>query len=68
MDRGAEQLERVQINAQDTSFFAELSFLYDVPIGLEAAAYEDELTRYSIDFQRGDTRGFTEPMRLTTLR
>ena len=50
----AEPLENVQIHAQDiTSFFAELSILYDIPIGLETAANEPELSSYSIDFKSG---------------
>lgn len=53
-DLGAEQLENVQIDAQGiTSFFAELSLTYDIPIGLETAANEYALTRYSSNFKKG---------------
>jgi hypothetical protein len=53
-DLGVEQLENVQIDAQGiTSFFAELSLTYDIPIGLETAANEYELTRYSSNFKKG---------------
>ena len=49
-----EQLENVHINTQGiTSFFAELSRKYEIPIGLETATNEYEHHRYSIDFKKG---------------
>jgi hypothetical protein len=53
-DPGREQLENVEIRTEGIApFFAELSLLYDIPIGLETVADERELTRYSIDFKKG---------------
>ena len=50
----AEPLKDVHIDTQGiTSFFAELSLTYGIPIGLEIVAHEDEETRYSVDFKKG---------------
>ncbi|HYG80211.1 MAG TPA: hypothetical protein VD861_07485 [Pyrinomonadaceae bacterium] len=53
------QLEDVRIKAQGIGgVLAELSSLYDVPIGLEVALEDDELTLHSIEFEKGPLAEF----------
>ena len=48
------QLENVKIDAQSiTSFFADLSFTYDIPVGLEIAKNENESARYYTELEKG---------------
>ena len=50
----ATRLENVRIEAQGVdSLFAKLSLNYDIPIGLEVAAGEDELAIYQLDLKEG---------------
>lgn len=50
----SEQLEDVKIETQGVrSLFSELSFTYDIPIGLEVAANETESAWFYVDFKKG---------------
>jgi hypothetical protein len=53
-DLPARQLENVRIEAQSIgSLFSDLSLNYDIPIGLEVTANEDELTTYQLNLKEG---------------
>src|SRR5829696_588754 len=50
----AARVKNVRIEAQGiASLFSRLSLNYDIPIGLEVAAGEDELAPYQLDLKEG---------------
>ena len=54
VDLAQMRLQNVAIERESIAgLFAELSFSYDIPIGLEIARGGDELSLYKIDFQKG---------------
>lgn len=57
IDLGSEQLENFQVDTESIGvFFSDLSLIYDIPIGLEIAANDHEIARYSIDFKKGTVK------------
>lgn len=58
-DLAAMRLENVRIEAQGVrQLFSRLSLSYDIPVGLEVAAYDDEVDIYRIDFKNGTLSDF----------
>ena len=58
-DLSAEQLENVKIDTQSiSSFFSDLALTYDVPIGLEVAANDNQSARYYVEFKKGPLAEF----------
>lgn len=50
----AVRLENVRIRAQSIEkFFSKLSLSYDIPVGLEVAANDDEFATYDVEFKNG---------------
>ena len=53
-DLASRQLENVQIEGQGVeALLTNLSLSYNIPIGLEIALHDDELTTYILDLKRG---------------
>lgn len=53
-DLASEQVENFRIDTDSIGVvFSDLSLIYDVPIGLEIAAHDNESERYSVDFKKG---------------
>jgi len=53
-DLPSRQLEKVQIEGQGVeALLTDLSLSYNIPIGLEMAPHDDELTTYTLDLQKG---------------
>jgi hypothetical protein len=53
-DLAGRQLENVQIEGQGIeALLTELSFSYNIPIGMEMAPHDDEFTTYTLDLKKG---------------